>query len=337
MRRGLMAWDAAELPRAALDARMERLRAELRADGVDAFVAYTNIARGAAVCWLSGFTPYWNEGLFYAPLQGEPIFATALSKRVAEWIGAVMPVGAVTTTPKPPALIGEALARDGARRIGVLELEDFPAGHAQTILATAPGVELVDATAAFARARAVVDDAERGMLRRAESLVETGLAACDSATTDARALIAACDHAARLGGAEECFTTLAPDLARSGAFLRTDTASELGDTFALRVAVAYKGVWTRRARSFTRDAAQSTAFTAADEALARFQPQGAMEPALQRHFASLGALQAWSVEQPRGSYPLAPVETPSADAPFVLNVELAIGGRRWLGARLLGL
>jgi Xaa-Pro aminopeptidase len=337
MRRGLMAWDAAELPRAALDARMERLRAELRAEGVDAFVAYTNIARGAAVCWLSGFTPYWNEGLFYAPLQGEPIFATALSKRVAEWIGSVMPVGAVTTTPKPPALIGEALARDGARRIGVLELEDFPAGHAQTILATAPGVELVDVTQAFARARGVVDDAERGMLRRAESLVETGLAACDAATNDARALIAACDHAARLGGAEECFTTLAPDLARSGAFLRTDTAVDLGEAFALRVAIAYKGVWTRRTRAFTRDAKLTAAFAAADEALAGFRLDGAIEPALQRHFASLGVVESWSVEQPRGSYPLAVVATPSANAPCVLNVELAIEGRRWLGARLLGL
>jgi hypothetical protein len=48
-------------------------------------------------------------------------------------------------------------------------------------------------------------------------------------------------------------------------------------------------------------------------------------------------LENWSVEQPRGSYPLAAVEAPSANAPYVLNVELSLAGRRWIGARLLAL
>ena len=76
MRRGLMAWDRAEVPSSALADRRSRLRAELATEGVDVFVAYTNIARGGAVWWLTGFTPYWNEGLLYAPADGEMIFAT---------------------------------------------------------------------------------------------------------------------------------------------------------------------------------------------------------------------------------------------------------------------
>ena len=47
MRRGLMAWDEQELPRAALETRLALLREAVQAIGCDGFVAYTNIAKGA--------------------------------------------------------------------------------------------------------------------------------------------------------------------------------------------------------------------------------------------------------------------------------------------------
>ncbi len=346
MRRGLMAWDANELPRAALEERLAGLRAQMRAQGLDAFVAYTNIARGAAVCWLSGFTPYWNEGLYFVPMEGEPIFATALSKRVAEWIGSVMPQGEVTTTPRPPALIAEHIARSGAKKIGVLELDGFPAGHAKVILNGAPGIELIDATDAFASARGASDAAERTLLTFANRLAGEGLSTIDPAqASEPRALMAPCDSAARLGGAEECFTTLAPDLSHGSGFLRTDTVGALGDTYALRVSLAYKGVWTRRTRSFAKDAAVQADFDAAEAALAAFSMQAGAAPdtALSAHFAKIGAVANWTAEQPRGSYPLALVankngeaEGLSLSAPYVLSVELVIKGKRWMGARLIG-
>ena len=49
MRRGLMGWNAEELPVAALEARLARLRAEMDAAGMDAFIVYTNNVRPAAV------------------------------------------------------------------------------------------------------------------------------------------------------------------------------------------------------------------------------------------------------------------------------------------------
>jgi len=343
MRRGLMAWDAAELPRAALDDRLARLRARMKAEGLDAFLLYTNIARGAAVCWLTGFTPYWNEGLVLVPAEGEPLFATALSKRVAEWISSVMPLGEVVTTPKPPALIAQKLAESGARRVGVLELDGFPAGHAQTILAGAPAVELIEGTGVFARARAGMDAAERGLAARADALARESLASVAAdAVLDPLALVAACEQGARLGGAEECFITLAPDLARPGGFLRADRPHAFGAAFALRVSVAYKGVWSRSARSFTKEPAAQALFAKAEAALARVAPQRgeATGAALARGFADCGSVRDWSVEQPRGSYPLASVlsadgaaEGFDASQPFVLNVEAEVAGLRWRGAR----
>jgi len=346
MRRGLMAWDPAEVPASALADRRARLRAELAREGVDVFVAYTNIARGGAVWWLTGFTPYWNEGLLYAPADGEMIFATALSKRVAEWISSVMPAGEVTTTPRPAALIGERIAVDGAKRIGILELDDFPAGHAQAILQAAPGVELVDVTQAFARARNACDTVEHLLLTKADALAQAACAAVDVAQIEARAFIAPAESVARLGGAEECFTLVACDLGASRAFVRTESMGALGQTYAARVSLAYKGAWTRHVRSFAKAQSVQDQFDKAHAALMAFAPQlgEALGAAVARAFDRFGTVVNWGAEQPRGSYPLAPVANLAgsaqgftASAPFVLDVEMEIGGRRWIGARIIGL
>ena len=101
MRRGLMEWDPHELPVDVLDARIARLRAEMKRAGLDAFIIYTNLVRPSAVAHLTGFTPYWSEGLLLVPMTGRLVFATALSNRVADWIRSTNPVSEVTSTPKP--------------------------------------------------------------------------------------------------------------------------------------------------------------------------------------------------------------------------------------------
>src|SRR4051812_9779494 len=127
MRRGLMEWNASELPVAALDARVARLRGMMKHRGLDAFILYTNNTRPSAVAHLTGFTPYWSEGLLLVPPEGTLIFATALSNRVADWIRANAPGTEVASTPKPGTLLGERLARDKAKRVAVLEYDTLPA------------------------------------------------------------------------------------------------------------------------------------------------------------------------------------------------------------------
>ena len=346
MRRGLMAWDRAEVPEGGLDERLSNLRARMRDEGFDALVIYTNIARGAAVWWLTGFTPYWNEGLLYVPAQGEMIFATALSKRVADWIESVMPAGRVVTTPKPSVLIGNELGKAEAKRIGVLELDDFPAGHAQAILQAVPGAVLVDATSAYASARAGADSIERRLLATAAHLATNACAAVDLSTDDTRAFMAPSENVARLGGAEECFALASENLDVTRAALRSDAMGRLGASFAARISVAYKGAWSRHVRSFARDAATQAAFDNAYARLLafRFEQDVDFTTALARHFHGVGTLADFVIEQPRGSYPLGAVANRAgtakgfdATAPFVLDVELMVGGTRWLGACHVGL
>ena len=112
MRRGLMRWDPQELPVDVLEARIARLRAAMKVAGLDAFVIYTNLVRPSAVAHLTGFTPYWSEGLLLVPTAGRLVFATALSNRVADWIRSTNPVSEVVSTPRPGRLLGERLAKD---------------------------------------------------------------------------------------------------------------------------------------------------------------------------------------------------------------------------------
>ena len=67
MRRGLMGWNAEELPVAALEARLARLRAAMAKAGMDAFIIYTNNTRPSAVTYVTGFTPYWSDALMLVP------------------------------------------------------------------------------------------------------------------------------------------------------------------------------------------------------------------------------------------------------------------------------
>ena len=90
---------------------------------------------------LTGFTPYWNEGLLLVPMTGRLVFATALSNRVADWIRSNNPVSDVISTPKPGALLGETLAKDASvKRVGVLELDAMPSELSDDLFAAAPAI-----------------------------------------------------------------------------------------------------------------------------------------------------------------------------------------------------
>src|SRR6188474_1407038 len=112
MRRGLMGWNAEELPVATLETRLAKLRAAMAKAGMDAFVIYTNNTRPSAVNHVTGFTPYWSDALMLVSKSGAPVFATALSKRVSEWIRTTDPLSEIVNTPRPGTLIANGWRRD---------------------------------------------------------------------------------------------------------------------------------------------------------------------------------------------------------------------------------
>src|SRR5882724_3511847 len=347
MRRGLMGWDQEELPKSALAARLDRLQAAMAREGFDALLLYTNLVRPAAVCWLTGFTPYWIESLLLVPASGTPMLATALSKRVADWIRTTAWLDEIVNTPKPGTAIGRRLA--GCKRVGVLELDALPAGLYDDMVAVAPKVELADASAMFAAVRSHVDDAELKLIEKADALAVAALGQVDATATDAGKLAGLVEKHARLAGAEEAYIAIAPDLDLDRRLIQVSGPAPLARRFAVRASIAYKGAWVRRTRSFARDPQGARAIASADAWLAELASYISARDTLAWQIGWTGPVllraaevhsRGWMAESCKGSYPLEVVDSsrsPSRDGLFsgtylVLSVDLTVDDVPWLGA-----
>jgi len=346
MRRGLMGWDEDELPLGVLDARLRRLRGAMQANGLDGLILYTNLVRPSAVSYVTGFTPYWSEGILLVGRDGAPAFATALSKRVANWIRTVTPVGEIVTNPQPGAVVGQRIAAAAMRRVGVLELDAFPSGPNDDLCGAAPGCEFVDATVMFAEFRRARDAAELRLVGRADEIAVAALDEADGAGGDAGAIVGAVEKHARLAGAEEAYIAIAPALASDTRMIRAAPGRALTDPFALRASIAYKGHWVRRTRTFVADAALRQRLGRADEWFARLIASLALGQPFDARIAesiaqlSGAELVGWMAESCIGSYPLqviADAQSPDGYVPndgdfIVLSLALKLDGQAWLGA-----
>ncbi len=341
-----MGWNADELPIAVLQERIGRLRAAMEKSRLQALLIYTNLVRPSAVSYLTGFTPYWSEGILLVGRAGEPIFATALSKRVANWIRSVGPVGEIVSTPRPGAALGARIAADSTvRRVGIVELDAFPSGPYEELAAA--GVDFVDATQVFAQARRGADSAERLLLGRADAIAVAALDQVDAGTAENAGSIAGLvEKHARLAGAEEAYIAVAPDVDSDRRMVRGSPALPLANRFALRASIAYKGHWVRRTRTFAKDPAGMRAVSRGDEWFAGLvRSIAAGKPfagEIAAHVAALpGAeLKSWMVESCIGSYPLQVIagsttlgDAAAKDGDFlVLSLEMTIDGTPWLAA-----
>ena len=136
---------------------------------------------------------------------------------------------------------------------------------------------MTDARALFARLRTKADPAEMALAVKAASIAHTALAAAKGATIGT--IIAAVEAAARNLGAEEIYLAAAPDLARDHRLARIEGEAALGESFAFRATIAYKGTWVRLARTFCPAAIAQAATVRFAQAVAQL-PNGADFPAL---------------------------------------------------------
>ena len=244
------------------------------------------------------------------------MFATALSKRVSEWIRTTDPLSEIVNTPKPGTLIGERLAKDAAvKRVGVLEYDTLPAGLADDMAAAAPSVEWTDGTALFAGLRREVDDAERGLLARADAMAVAALREAETGKAkDAGTLAGLIEQHARLAGAEEAYIAVAPDLAADRRLNRTSQPTPLADRFAVRASIAYKGCWVRRTRTFAKDDSARRPMRGSTVSCARSKPASRSRAQLAAKLKELpgATLTSWMAESCIGSYPLSAIASSRA-------------------------
>lgn len=344
MRRGLIKWREDELSAGDVGGRIARLRGAMKAAGLDAFIAYTTLVRPAAVNYFTGFTPYWSDGVLLVLAEGRPLFVTALSKRVGNWLGSVNPTCDILHSPKPGKLIGETLRTAGATRIGAVEADMMPGALIGDML-DASGVDLSDATALFAAVRAVPTSAETALALKADAIAQSAFRGLDLSATTVGDIAGPLERAVRLAGAEECYVAIAPDLHREARLARIDGRETLGDLFAARVSVAYNGVWIRRAETLARvggtDGTRVKSFADIADRAAEHEPStGIGERIAAEVDHGEFAIEDWSLEAPFATRPLKQIasarEPLDMELPYgVLTLRVRIGDTPMVASRLM--
>jgi creatinase/prolidase-like protein len=347
MRRGLMAWDAEELPLDILKQRLERLQSTMAAAGYDAMILYTNFIRSGAVSYVTGFSPYWADGVLLVPRAGEPVFATTLSKRVGQWIQTVKPIGDLVCSPTPGVALGKHLAEQGAAyRVAILDLDAFPSGLYDQLAEMLPDTTFVDGSDTFAAARSYLDSAERRLLTKAKKIAQEALETLDEGANDAGSAVGHVEKIARLQGAEEAYVAIAPDLNSDRRFLRLSGNRALGRRFAIRATVAYKGSWIRQTKTYATDEKDRRQIARADAwfegFVSRFDVSRPLRDQIAAALSNLpGAeLAGLIAEAAVGTRPLAVLDEAQSleNVPaLVVTLGLTMEQVPWCGASLTGL
>lgn len=318
MRHGLIRWRDENLSQDDVLARQDRIRANLRTAGLDALLLYTNHVRSGAVTWASGFTPYWSDALWLLPVEGQAFFATALSKRLGNWIAATNPTSEIGHSPRPGDLVGARLAQLGARRVGVVELNRLPAGLMAEI-AGATDATLIDATGLFTALRIQPDTAEARLLAQTDAIARAAFDKTPAQCARVGDVTEALELWARLAGVEEIYIATAPDLTADIRFARIKGDVALGERFAVRLSVAYGGTWLRRTDTVCRDANDSAEDIVAARAwFAGLCDSSGPAPGLAARIAAAPLpdglhLAEWTLEAPTATRPLQIVAEGGAD------------------------
>jgi len=261
------------------------------------------------------------------------VLVAALTYRVKSWIERTSRLAEVIHGPRIGLEVAKLIAAwKGDAAVGIADFDGLAAGIVEDLRRGGPRLSLSDATALFAPVRAEADPAEIALAMRAAAIAQRALAQLPERGASLGEIIAAVEAKARTDGAEEVYTAAAPDLGRDRRLRRIEGEAALGERFALRATVAYKGAWIRLTRTFPRD----DAVRLQEEAAARLAAAVAKLPRAD----GFAGFSSWLVEGCRIAQPLEPlmgsrVATAHALAPSALvsvQADFEIEGRPLLVA-----
>ncbi len=142
MKRGLISWEASELPPAELTARLAAVHTLMRDEAIEALVLYSDVWRSNDVRYLSNYMPYWNRAFAVVPRDEKPVLLCSLSPRVYPWIKSVTVHETIVPSPNLPAALFKLCTERGWTRIGICDLDGLPADLYGQL--TAGKLDLVD-------------------------------------------------------------------------------------------------------------------------------------------------------------------------------------------------
>jgi Xaa-Pro aminopeptidase len=237
MKRGLIAWDKAELRPEVFEARLARARERLIERDLPALVVYSDLGKSNYARFYSNFMPYFNRALLVISRDSKPFLLCGLSPRVYPWIQSVTILEEIIASPNLAAKLLEICAQRGWRRLGFLDPEGLPYDLHRAITA-AIQIEAVPHEG---------DDYERAMHRRARQMALDGLVPeigpWFRPMLDYE-LVGNLERRLRRAGAEDLVVLVTNgDTAPAPAKGQT-----LRDGFSVSIALEYRGHWAKIAR-----------------------------------------------------------------------------------------
>jgi hypothetical protein len=233
MKRGLIAWDKAELPPEVFESRLARARQRLAERDLPALIVYSDLSKSNYARFYSNFMPYFNRALLTIPRDGNPFLLCGLSPRVYPWIQSVTILEEILPSPNLAAKLLEICSQRGWRRLGFLDPEGLPYDLHRAIPA-AIQIEAVPHDG---------DDYERAMHRRARQMAWEGLTLelPSGVGVPDYELVGRLERKLRRAGAEDLVILVTNgDTAPAPAKGQT-----LREGFSISLALEYRGHWAK--------------------------------------------------------------------------------------------
>jgi hypothetical protein len=243
MKRGLITWNPAEIPREEFASRQAAARDLLSSLQLAALVVYSDLWRSNHARYFTNFMPYFNRALLILPLDGAPLLLCGLSPRVYPWIRSVTTIDDIRPAGNFVTPLTQVAFERGWKRLGILDAGELPADLAARFteskleLVPVPGGDLF---------RPEVNKVEIALRRFAANrcraiLLEELVAA--AGLTD-HGLAGVLERRFRAEGAEDVIL-LMTDGTHSPAPARGET---LPEGSSVSVALEYRGHWVRVTR-----------------------------------------------------------------------------------------
>jgi hypothetical protein len=245
VKRGLITWSPLELPRAVLDARVDRVREALAALGAPAALVPSDVWRSNHVRALVNFMPFWSRSLLVVPAEGDSVLICGHSPRVYPWVR-TLTVAELRPGGRLAESLLELVVERGWRTVAAVDRRELPWDVHSALAAS--GIPVLDLPSRGLLDRA--DDVERAMrttsVETTRRLVEEAIDG--GGGLPEQAIVARLERGLRRGGMEDVVVWLGD----GNGFPRPSTGALTGALSSVVVAAEYRGHWAHVARPLDR-------------------------------------------------------------------------------------
>jgi len=244
VKRGLITWDRSEISPSVFDRRIDPVRKVLREKNLDALLIYSELWRSNQARYFANYMPYFNRALLVLATEGKPTLLCGLSPRTYRWIQSVTPIEDVRSAGNFAKPLEDLAAERAWKRIGALDLEQFPQDLSTSMHSTPLEIVNVESEALF---RPATDGIELALRRKAAVMARTALEAELAAGIERTdyAQAGVLEGRLRRAGTEDLVLLFSDGTS-------SPTAANgrlLGSSYSVSLALEYRGHWVHVTRS----------------------------------------------------------------------------------------